>query len=100
MPLSDRQKRYLLAAFRTNNGGTFDTIVAGKGAGFSDEESNDLSSSLYHDGIIEEITYGNSAWFSAQGREAARELIEKEEYERVRRTGVSKIKRKEPSQKP
>lgn len=97
MALTDREKRYLVAAFQLNEGLDFDPLEAGTRAGFPAQEAEDLATILERKELIEALTFGGgeTAILSIDGREQARALIAEAEQAKVAPTGVSTIKKAE-----
>src|SRR5687767_8283042 len=76
--LSDRQTRYLLAAFDAapKAGDSFDYKAVGRAAGFSESEAKDLLLVLGKVGLIGPLRYGDTQLLTPEGREFARWIRE------------------------
>jgi len=99
MPLTDKEKKLLVACYEQANGGEFDFVQAAGAIGIpvSDsvhDEAHDLVLLLEKSGLVDGLAFQDSnGVFTPEGRQLARELIETKENDRIKRTGVTQIRK-------
>ena len=77
MQLSNRQMRFIVAAFLCSNKGEFDWNAVAKKLGISEDEAQDTTMALANLGLFSGMAFGStSVVMEAEARELARDLID------------------------